>query len=120
MSTDYLLLKDPKQCPVCGHRSQSNKNGFCGQCGTRLFSTVGDFGQMEANGLLPGYWAFTKPDGWKHRDHFIIPGAHPQCRTLNIPKLSKDYGKKTTPDAIAARGGKLTKAQRDDLLHVRD
>ena len=116
MTDDYLRLTDPKRCPSCGHKGQFRKNGFCGNCATRLFSSVGDFHQMEDQGLPPHYWTFTKEDGWKHRDHFIVHGARPNPRTIKLAKLPKDYGKRTTPSQVAGMGGKLTKAQRQKLL----
>lgn len=116
MSEDYLRLKNPKQCPSCGHRGNYRKNGFCGKCNMRLFSTVGDFHQMEAMGLPPVYWAFTKDDGWKYRDHFIVHNAKPNPRTIKLAKLPDDYGKKSTPGEVAKRGGKITKRMRSQLF----
>lgn len=113
--TDFIFLRDPCRCPSCGKKGDHPKNGFCGNCNTRLFSTVGNFHQMEADGLLPHYWAFTKEDGWKHRDHFIVPGAKPQTRKLNLPEIPKNYGAHTTPGQIAKRGGRITKRMRSTL-----
>jgi len=115
MSDDYLRLTDPKRCPSCGQKGQSRKNGFCGKCSTRLFSSVCDFHQMEAQGLLPHYWAFTKDDGWKHRDHFIVHGAAPNPRTIALAKLDQNYGRHTTPQQVAQRGRKVTRRTQSAL-----
>lgn len=114
--SDFIFLRDPCRCPSCGKKGDHPKNGFCGNCNTRLFSSVGDFHQMEANGLLPFYWAFTKDDGWKYRDHFIVENAKPLAREVYTPKLPKDYGTHTTPEAIVKRGGKTIKRSQSHLL----
>lgn len=108
--SDFIFLRDPCRCPSCGKKGAARKNGFCGNCNTRLFSTVGDFHQMERNGLLPHYWAFTQEHGWKHRDHFIIATAKPQPRAAKLPDVPKHYGMHTTPHQVSRRGGKARRS----------
>jgi hypothetical protein len=109
---DYLLLIDPKRCPGCGFLGRYRRNGLCGNCGLQLFPSLNyDFPRFAAE-VVCNFWAFDKDRGWVNRDHLLIHGAKPITRELNLPKLPKGYGTKTTPEQIARRGGKITKAQR--------
>jgi hypothetical protein len=76
---------------------------------------MGDFHQMIADGLSRNFWCYTEDDGWKFSDFFLVPNAKPQHRVLDLKPLPKDYGKHTTPQQVAQRGGKLSKQQREAL-----
>lgn len=121
MSADYLILGNPQQCPGCGSKGKHPKHGNCPNCGLRLFQGLDQLFQTFADEIGGNFWAFDKGGrGWINRDHLLIAEAEPQKRELNLPALSKDYGTKTTPAEVRARGGTLTKSASTQIGHVRD
>jgi hypothetical protein len=99
--TDYLLLKDPTRCPGCGYKGRFPRNGVCGTCGLRLFPSLEyDFAAFDRDTAM-NFWAFDRNRGWISRDHILIANAQPNKRTVNLPKLARDYGRHTTPDEVA-------------------
>jgi hypothetical protein len=105
---DLLFLNDRNRCPVCFVRRNGSNDGSCHNCGVRLFPSVNyDFKRFEDETPIRFWWAYDVRSGWKHRDHFMVVNARLQERHQASIKLDKDYGRKTTPAEVAARGGKL-------------
>ena len=107
--SDTLLLTDPRKCPNCHAKFSRALNGNCPNCGTRLFShTTHNFHAFESETGVGNWWAMHKEKGWVHRDHFMVENAKPLNKhySLTLTDPPKNYGKSTTPEAVAVRGGK--------------
>lgn len=86
----------------------------------RLFSNQNiNFDRFEEDTNIAVWWAFDKTKGWMYRDHFMIPEAAPMAKRFELPEVPKDYGKQTTPDAVAARGGKITRHLKKEKMKVK-
>lgn len=110
--SDYLYLTDKQRCPVCFAR-RCFADGNCHNCGVRLFTSINiDFQKFEDETPIRLWWAWTPESGWKHRDHFMVQNARPNVR-YSAPKIpDANYGRQTTPDQVAARGGKIRRTVR--------
>jgi hypothetical protein len=69
-----------------------------------LFLRPIDFTQYEADGNIRIYWLWTEDFGFVHRDHIMEKLAQSQVREQKI--VMPEPNRVTTPEAVAARGGK--------------
>ena len=67
---NYLLLRKKTECPQCRCR-RSFTQGFCHNCGIRLFIRPINFRAFEDDGNERRYWLWTNDKGWIHRDQVI-------------------------------------------------
>lgn len=72
-----------------------------------LFLREINFSQYEADGALRTYWLWTVGRGWIHRDHIMEKLARALEREQKI--VMPEPNNKTTPEAVAAHGGKIRK-----------
>ncbi len=105
--SQFLLLHDKNICPACRVR-RSFIDGNCHNCGLRLFTSGNNnFEKFETETGVMHWWGYDSRDGWKHRDHWMIPKIQPNIRYYTPPKLAKDYGQK-----LPERGGKKVRIRR--------
>lgn len=71
--SDYLLLLNPHQCPVC-RRPHSIPQGYgeCRKCGILLFDNKHDFDGYAKETGWREFWVFTHDYGWKHYSQIHI------------------------------------------------
>jgi hypothetical protein len=102
--SDFIYLSDLNRCPKCFVRWQASQNKPCHNCGVKLFVSgpPQDADVMELETGMRNWWAWDSHRGWVHRDHWVVEGAKPLIRHYEVPKLDKDYGKHTTPEAVRA------------------
>jgi hypothetical protein len=102
---DYLFFKNPAYCPACRRKTQPSHFRPCRNCGTLLFLRPIDFPLWEAEGNLRVYWCFHPHKGWLYRDWFFQKDEPKPIERIYVPpKLPDNYGRTTTPEAVARRG----------------
>lgn len=83
-----ILLRDKKRCPNCRARRPFT-DGYCANCGLRLFIRPINFQQFEDDGNPRRYWLWTNSEGWIFRDH-VMMGLQPLSAEVNL----------TTPERV--------------------
>ena len=89
--SEYLLLKNIKQCPKCQRESAPTYlPGQCRNCGMQLFANTDNIKRFEHDTGWREYWVYTPDKGWMHRTQIF--GERPLERFYKEEELDADYG----------------------------
>ena len=118
--SDYVLLLDRQICPACRVRRAHTHSGPCHNCGVPLFpqGCPDNPQKYEDETGIRYWWAFHRLDGWKARDHYMVPAAKPNSRVYKIPKLPKDYGRQITPAGVVGRSAKSKRVRLKESVNL--